>query len=85
MSTEQPIGNFTILERIKYDHLPFPSREELLDFMHGIDELIQTELYDVPNSILLTSRNIQTKQDQIHKEIQDVKDLIVKLLGDRDG
>lgn len=96
MSTEQPIGNFTILERIKYEHLPYPSREEILDFVYGMDEQIRSDMqlgdegecdceepdmHNVHNSVLRASRAIHTKQYQIHKEIQDIKELIGKILG----
>lgn len=101
MSTEQPIGNFSILERIQYEHLPFPSREELLDFIYGMDQHIrdknqfgtdecdcdceETELDEIHSSVLSSSRLISSKQEQIHKEIQDVKKLINELLGERNG
>lgn len=101
MSTEQPIGNFTILERIQYEHLPFPSREELLDFIYDMEQHIrdenqfgtdecdcdceETELDEIHSSVLSTSRMISIKQEQIHKEIQDVKKLINELLGERNG
>lgn len=100
MSTEQPIGNFTILERIQYEHLPFPSREELLDFIYDMDEHIrdeidcdcdcecdceETELDEIHSSVLSSTRLVSNKQEQIHKEIQDVKKLLNELLGDRNG
>lgn len=101
MSTEQPIGNFTIIERIKYEHLPFPSREELLDFIYDMDQHIrdeiqfgtdecdcdceETELDKIHSSVLSSSRMISNKQEQIHKEIQDVKELVNKLFGERNG
>lgn len=101
MSTEQPIGNFSILERIQHEHLPFPSREELLDFIYDMEQHIrdenqfgtdecdcdceETELDEICASVLSTSRMISGKQEQIHKEIQDLKKLINELLGERYG
>lgn len=99
MSTEQSIGNFSILERIKYEHLPFPSREELLDFIYDMEQHIrdenqfgtddyeydceEPELDEIHSYVLSSSRMISSKQEQIHKEIQDVKKLINELLGER--
>ena len=64
------VGNFTIYERVKYEHLPFPSREELLEYLPENSKETLDEVEELSSQI----RDLEDQLDRLKDKIYDLYD-----------